>query len=269
MDKFASVAGKVALVTGAASGIGKACAGLLAAGGASVMLTDRDAATCQQATAELEADGYTVACMEQDVVDEARWDEVVDACVDQLGGLDILVNNAGIYVGGLLIDNTLAEVQRVMQVNVDSVFLGMRAAASVMKPGGRAGRGGSIINLSSAAGMIGVPGHSAYGASKGAVRLYTKHAAVEFGALNYGIRVNSVHPGVIDTPMGGQAYDNLVEVGLAGNLPEAKQLIETMTPLKRAGHIDEVAATVRFLASDAASYCTGSEFLVDGGACSA
>ncbi len=266
MDNFANLEGKVALVTGAASGIGLACAEILAAGGASVMLSDMDLNACQASTTSLASKGYQVSCIEQNVVDEKQWSVVINACIVQLGGLDILVNNAGIYVGGLLVNNTLEEVRRVQEINVDSIFMGMRAAANVMKPEGRAGNGGSIINLSSAAGMMGVPGHSAYGATKGAVRLYSKHAAVEFGALGYGIRVNSVHPGGINTPMGDQVYEDLVDVGMAATIDEAKGIIAQITPLQRPGEIEEVASVVRFLASDASSYCTGGEFVVDGGA---
>ena len=266
MNEFANLTGKVALVTGAASGIGLACAELLARGGAAVMMSDIDIDSCQQHRDRLAAEGLTVAAQEQNVIDEARWAEVVSACVEQFGGLDILVNNAGIYVGGLLVSNTLEEVRRVQEINVDSIFMGMRAAAEVMKPDGSSGRGGSIINLSSAAGVMGVPGHSAYGASKGAVRLYTKHAAVEFGAMGYGIRVNSVHPGVIDTPMGQQVFDDLVDIGVVDSQQEAQAMIAQLTPLRRPGTVDEVANMVRFLASDAASYCTGGEFMVDGGA---
>jgi 3alpha(or 20beta)-hydroxysteroid dehydrogenase len=141
----------------------------------------------------------------------------------------------------------------------------MKAAANVMKPGAEAGKGGSIINLSSVAGLIGVPGHSAYGASKGAVRLYTKHAAVEFGKLGYHIRVNSVHPGLIKTAMGEQAFQDFVDVGLAATIDEAKEVIKTMTPLGKLGEVEDIAQMVLFLASDAANFITGAEFTVDGG----
>lgn len=265
MDNFANLDGKVALVTGAASGIGEACAEILASGGAKVMLSDIDMETCQATTDKLLAKGYQVSCIQQDVVDEQQWQVVVDACIEQLGGLDILVNNAGIYIGGLLLNNTLEQVRKIQEINVDSIFLGMRAAAEVMKPGGKSGRGGSIINLSSVAGLMGLPGHSVYGATKGAVRLYTKHAAVEFATFNYGVRVNSVHPGVIDTPMGGQVFEDFVEIGLAATVEEANLLLEKMIPMSRPGQVEEVASLVRFLASDVSGYCTGAEFVTDGG----
>ncbi|GAA5317652.1 MAG: glucose 1-dehydrogenase [Candidatus Pelagadaptatus aseana] len=261
MDNFANVENKVALVTGAATGIGRACAELLCAGGARVLLTDMDTATLAQTTGELKAKDYQVAQAPQNVIDEDRWSEIIDECINQFGRLDILVNNAGIYVGGLCINNCLEEVRRVQEINVDSIFLGTRAAAKVMQPGS------SIINISSAAGMMGIPGHSAYGASKGAVRLYTKHTAVEFARMGTGIRVNSVHPGVIATAMGEKVYQDFVDCGMAASIEEAQQKVKELTPLGREGRVDEVANVVRFLASDASSYCTGAEFVVDGGTC--
>ena len=260
-----SVKGKVALVTGAAGGIGSACASALAHAGAKVMATDIDGKACEAVAYSLHAHDLTVDSMQQDVCDEARWEEVVDATVRDLGGLDILVNNAGIYQGGTLESNSLEEVNRVHQVNVDSIFLGMKYGVLAMKPDGAAGNGGSIINMSSVAGLVGVPGHTAYGSTKGAVRLYTKHAAAEFGALGYGVRVNSVHPGVIDTEMGALVFKDLVDIGLVGSPEEANEYIMGLIPQGRLGTSEDVAGTVVFLGSEAASYITGAEFVVDGG----
>ena len=134
-----------------------------------------------------------------------------------------------------------------------------------MKPGGSAGKGGSIINLSSVAGLIGVPGHTAYGASKGAVRLYSKHAAVEFARLGYGIRVNSIHPGLIDTAMGRLVFDDFVATGLAPDLAAAEAAVLQMIPMALLGKVEDIAHMTRFLASDESGYCTGAEFVVDGG----
>ena len=210
-DVTFSLEGKVALVTGAAGGIGAACVEMLAHAGAGVMATDIDGEACEAVAFSLQAHGYTVSSLQQDVCDESRWQEVVATTVRELGGLDVLVNNAGIYVGGMLESNTLETVNRVHRINVDSIFLGMKYGVEAMKPEGAAGKGGSIINLSSVAGLIGSPGHTAYGSTKGAVRLYTKHAAVEFGALGYGVRVNSVHPGLIDTQMGAAVFQDFVD----------------------------------------------------------
>ena len=260
-----SLAGKVALVTGAASGIGLECARVLGMAGARVMMGDIDHSGCAAAAAALRAAGLEVQARAQDVTAEGDWQASIEATRAAFGGFDVLVNNAGIYQGGTLESNTLDEVRRVHRVNVDSVFLGMKFAAQAMKPGGAAGRGGSIVNLSSVAGLIGVPGHTAYGSTKGAVRLYTKHAAVEFGALGYGIRVNSVHPGLIQTAVGEKVFEDFMALGLAPTLDEAKAVVLGMTAVGRLGTSRDVANMVLFLASDASSYVTGAEFVVDGG----
>ncbi len=256
---------KVAIVTGAATGIGASCAEYLARMGAKVMATDIQQELGQQTVDAFVDKGLEVAFCHHDVCSETDWNRSIDATLEKFGGLDILVNNAGIYIGGTLLENSLAEVQKVQRVNVESIFLGMKYAASVMKPGAAAGKGGTIINLSSVAGLIGVPGHSAYGATKGAVRLYTKHAAVEFGKLGYGIRVNSVHPGLIKTSMGDQAFQDFIDVGLATTTEEAKQIVTSMTPLGKLGEVEDIAQIVLYLASNASSFITGAEFTVDGG----
>ena len=260
-----SLAGKVALVTGAASGIGLECARVLGMAGARVMMSDIEHSGCAAAAAALRAAGLEVQARAQDVTAEGDWQASIEATRAAFGGFDVLVNNAGIYQGGTLESNTLEEVRRVHRVNVDSVFLGMKFAAQAMKPGGAAGRGGSIVNLSSVAGLIGVPGHTAYGSTKGAVRLYTKHAAVEFGVLGYGIRVNSVHPGLIQTAMGEKVFEDFVALGLAPTPDEAKTVVLGMTAVGRLGTARDVANMVLFLASDASGYATGAEFVVDGG----
>jgi NAD(P)-dependent dehydrogenase (short-subunit alcohol dehydrogenase family) len=265
MGDFADLSGKVALVTGAATGIGAACGRELSAAGATVMLTDVNVDGCQQLSKALNAGGARALFAAQDVTVEEQWKHIVDHTVDQCGGLDILVNNAGMYTGGTLVSNTLEAVRRVHQVNVESIFLGMKYAAQAMQPGGIAGKGGSIINMSSVAGLIGVPGHTAYGSSKGAVRLYTKHAAVEFAKLGYGIRVNSIHPGLIDTDMGRLVFKDFVEIGLAADLEEAEAIAMGMIPLASLGAVEDIARMTRFLASSESSYCTGAEFVVDGG----
>ena len=265
MPELFSLKDKVVIITGAANGIGKTCAARLASAGASVMLTDINIEDCQITANELSEKGYKVASVYHDVTKEEDWSQVIDAAIEAFGGLDCLVNNAGVYVGGKLISNTLDDVRKVHQVNVDSIFLGMKYAALAMKQGGIVGNGGSIINISSVAGLIGIPGHTAYGSTKGAVRLYTKHAAVEFGRLNYGIRVNSIHPGLIATAMGDQVFDDFIEIRLAKDVEEAKVILNQMTPLGRIGTSEDIANMVIFLASDASTFCTGAEFVVDGG----
>lgn len=262
---YGSLDGKVALVTGAAGGIGEACVRALAEAGAKVMATDIDGEIVERVAGDMRERGLDVAALQQNVADESHWQRVVDTTVAQFGGLEVLVNNAGIDDGMLLGTDSLDTVRRLYQVNVESIFLGMKYAADVMKPGGSSGRGGAIINLSSVAAMIGAPGHSAYGATKGAVRAYTKHAAVEFGALGYGIRVNSVHPGLIETDMGNRVIEDFVSLGLADSVEGARDLLNSMTALGQLGHVDDVANMVRFLASDSSRYVTGAEFVVDGG----
>ena len=260
-----SLAGKVALVTGAASGIGLECARVLGMAGARVMMGDIDHSGCAAAAAALRAAGLEVQARAQDVTAEGDWQASIEATLAAFGGLDVLVNNAGIYQGGTLESNTLEEVRRVHRVNVDSVFLGMKFAAQAMKPGGAAGRGGSRGHPSSVGRLLGRAGHPGFCSTQGAGRLHTKHAAVEFGALGYGIRVNSVHPGLIQTAMGEKVFEDFMALGLAPTLDEAKAVVLGMTAVGRLGTSRDVANMVLFLASDASSYVTGAEFVVDGG----
>jgi len=242
-NKSGRLAGKVALITGAASGIGRATAALFHAEGAKVAATDRNEAGLK--TLGPDAD----LALAQDVTDEARWREVVDAVVAAFGRLDILVNSAGIGVLGNIETATLADWRKVNAVNVEGTFLGCREAVRAMKETG----GGSIVNLSSVAGIIGDASSAAYCASKGAVRMLTKSAALHCARAGYGIRVNSVHPGVIETPM------------LQHNPAAFNEAMVRATPIKRIGQPDDIARMVLYLASDAASFITGAEFAVDGG----
>ncbi|MEM9724362.1 MAG: glucose 1-dehydrogenase [Pseudomonadota bacterium] len=260
-----SLKGKTALVTGAGAGIGAACAEALAQAGAQVMATDIDGAAAEALAAKAAEQGLAMRAMAQDVVKPEEWEEVVGATLSAFGGWEILVNNAGIFVGELTVAAELEELRRVNQVNVESVFLGTKAAAKAMQPGGPAGKGGSVINLSSIAGLIGAAGVTAYGASKGAVRSYSKHAAVEFGALGYGIRVNSVHPGVIETQMGDNLFDRFVAMQLAPDVATARESFMGSTPVGRFGHPADIANAVLFLASDASSFINGAELVIDGG----
>ncbi|OPC82975.1 3-alpha-hydroxysteroid dehydrogenase [Embleya scabrispora] len=242
---MADLTGKVAIVTGAARGQGAAEARLFVASGASVVLTDLLTEEGERVAAEL---GAAARFVRHDVSDPADWAEVVDVAVEAFGGLDILVNNAAIYWTRGFADETAERVERIMRVNFFGVWHGMQAVLPAMKARG----GGSIVNISSQAGLEGMPGHAAYGATKWAVRGLSKTVALEVG--EHGIRVNSVHPGTIDTPM-------IAAVGLeqgAGKYPSV--------PLRRIAAPEEVAEVVAFVASDAASYLTGTELVVDGGA---
>lgn len=265
MQSIIHVQDKVALVTGAAKGIGAACASVLARHGAHVVVSDILAAEGTAVADDIIAEGGSAGFMSLDVTREAGWQDVISAVCDQYGGLDILVNNAGIAVVHSLLETSLEEWRRVHAVNLDSVFLGTRAAVDVMRPGGLCGRGGSIINLSSVGGLIGAEGLSSYCSAKGGVRLFTKSVAVECGRAGWGIRVNSVHPGNTDTPMFRQELEDMRAKGVVGSIAEAMQFYMDMQVLPDIGQPRDIAAMVLFLASDAARFITGAEFVVDGG----
>jgi NAD(P)-dependent dehydrogenase (short-subunit alcohol dehydrogenase family) len=248
------LAGKVALVTGAASGLGAETARRLAREGAAVMLSDLSIGDGEVVTAEIIASGGRAAFIAHDVTSEDDWTAAVAGTTTVFGRLDILVNNAGIVGNQLeLMTHSLADWRRILAVNLDGVFLGMRAVGPVMAGQG----GGSIINLSSIMGKVAMPNVTAYAASKGGVLMLTKAAAVEWAPL--GIRVNSVHPGFIDTPM----VANALHAAENGN--EMRSAIMAAHPLGRLGVPREIADAVVFLASDEASFMTGAELVVDGG----
>jgi 3(or 17)beta-hydroxysteroid dehydrogenase len=243
------LAGKTALITGAASGIGRATAALFHAEGAKVAATDRNEAGLEGAKP------FADIVLPQDVTDEARWRQVVDSAVAAFGRLDILVNSAGIGTKGNVETETLADWRRTQAVNVEGTFLGCREAVRVMKETG----GGSIVNLSSVAGLIGDAQTIAYCASKGAVRLLTKSAALHCGRSGYKIRVNSVHPSFADTPM-------VQELIASSKNPErTREGLARAAPLGRLGRAEEVAAAILYLASDESAFTTGAEIVVDGG----
>lgn len=244
-----SLNGRVALVTGAARGIGASAARELADAGASIVLTDVLDAEGKALADELRGAGRQATYLHLDVADEKQWRDVVDAAVTLYGRLDILVNNAGIATMSDVEAETLEGWNRLIAINQTGVWLGMKAVIPSMRAVG----GGSIVNLSSIFGAVGGFGGSiAYHASKGAVRLMTKNAALH--CAKEGIRVNSVHPGFIDTPLIEQVKGTPAEQAILAN-----------TPMGRLGRPDEIGAVITFLASDAASYMTGSEVYVDGG----
>lgn len=265
MEPVIHVRGKVALVTGAAKGIGAACAAVLADQGAAVVVADVDAAAGRGVAEGIVARGGRADFVSLDVTREDEWRRVVQDVVDRHGGLDVLVNNAGIAIVRNLLETTLEDWRRLHAVNLESVFLGTRTAVEVMRPGGRSGRGGSIINLSSVGGIIGSEGLSAYCSTKGAVRLFTKAAAVECGRARWGVRVNSVHPGNTDTPMFRQELEDMRAKGMVASLDEALDHYMDMQVLAEIGQPQDIGAMVLFLASDAARFVTGAEFVVDGG----
>jgi NAD(P)-dependent dehydrogenase (short-subunit alcohol dehydrogenase family) len=246
--------GKVALVTGAAMGLGAETARRLAAEGAAVMLTDRDEAHGETVAEEIVKAGGKAAFLLHDAASESDWENAVAVTSQRFGALHVLVNNAGISGGTLpLMEHSLEDWRRVMSVNLDGVFLGLRHAGPAIAASG----GGSIINLSSILGKVGLPNAAAYCASKGGVLLLTKAAALEWAPL--GIRVNSVHPGFIETPM----VSNAIHQAENGN--EMRDQLISAHALGRFGVPREIADAILFLASDESSFMTGAEMVVDGG----
>jgi NAD(P)-dependent dehydrogenase (short-subunit alcohol dehydrogenase family) len=255
------VRGKVALVTGGASGIGAACAELLAREGASVAVTDVDELKGPEVVAGIKKAGGEASFWHHDVTSEARWIEIVAEVGKRYGRLDILVSNAGVGISvPSITEMSLADWRRQTAINLDGVFLSVKHSLPLMRKTG----GGSIIMMSSLAGLRGAPGLSGYCATKGGVRLFAKAIAMECAAAGDGIRVNSVHPGIIDTPIWGKIPTEAQ--GRGQNAPiDPEERARFATPLGRAGHAAEIASGVLFLASDASRYVTGTELVIDGG----
>ncbi|WP_420465104.1 glucose 1-dehydrogenase [Panacagrimonas sp.] len=253
------VDGKVALVTGAARGIGAAIAEALAQVGATVLVTDVLESAGLETVERIRKAGGKAEFQKHDVTDEAQWEAAVAAATGKLGGLDILVNNAGIETAALITQCKVEDFRHLMDINVTGVFLGLKHAIGVMKPGA------SIVNLSSVAGLIGTSAHVAYHASKGAVRIMTKAAAVECAQLGTGIRVNSIHPAIVQTDMGTKFIQDFVNLKLAPDYASAEAAIKGAHPLGRFGEPADVAGAVIYLASEAAKWITGSELVLDGG----
>jgi NAD(P)-dependent dehydrogenase (short-subunit alcohol dehydrogenase family) len=252
---MAELKGRVALVSGASRGIGAATARALAAAGARVIVTD----VLDTSSLAKELDGLAYRL---DVTNEADWVETIAFARREAGGLDILVNNAGVLSIKPITETTLEEWRRVHAVHVEGVFLGCKHAIPALAERTSKWAGGAaIINMSSAAGLVGYPGVTCYGAAKGAVRLLTKSLALELAPLK--IRVNSVHPGVIETPMGAEVMQVLAATGIGDNAARAE--IIGLHPLGHIGQASNVADAIVFLASDKAAFMTGAEMVVDGG----
>ncbi|MCH8892056.1 MAG: glucose 1-dehydrogenase [Chloroflexi bacterium] len=241
--------GKVALITGAARGQGAAEARLFAQEGAKVVLADVADQDGTIVAAEIAEAGGDALYVHLDVTNEDEWDAAVRAAVSSFGKLDILVNNAGIWRRGHVLETSSEQWDEIMGVNAKGVFLGTKAAIPEMRKAG----GGSIINISSTAGLVGSRTSSAYSASKGAVRIFTKSTAVQYAAE--GIRANSIHPGPIDTDMGDQVWPDA----------DSRKAAVARTALSRIGTAQDIAYGALYLASDESSFVTGSELVIDGG----
>ncbi len=246
--------GKVALVTGAASGIGLATARMFHGEGARVVLTDLRGPAAQAAAAELSRSGDAAEGLRHDVVSEDDWRAAIRRALELFGRVDVVVNSAGVTLVKSIEETTLEEWRRVLEINLTGTFLGTKFAIEAMRTGG-----GAIVNLSSVEGLVGNASLAAYTASKAGVRLLSKSAALHCAASGYGIRVNSVHPGYISTPMVHDA------VGRVRDPDALEERLRRLHPVGRFGTAEEVAAGILFLASDEASFITGTELVIDGG----
>lgn len=248
------VAGKVAIVTGAAQGLGHAIAAMLAREGARVVITDLQEDLGASVAEQITADGGDASFLAQDVTREQEWERVLGEVRDSHGGLHILVNNAGISIQKNVVDTTFDEWRRLQSINLDGVFLGLKYGIPVIAESG----GGSVINLSSIEGIVGHAEMAAYNASKGAVRLLSKSAALYCGQARNGVRVNTVHPAFTVGPLTQEYFDAQPD-------PQAARAeLESAHPIGL-GSADDVAYGALYLASDEAKWVTGTELVIDGG----
>lgn len=239
--------GKVAIITGAALGMGASEAKLFAKEGAKVVATDIKDDVLQEVVNEIKANGGEAIGLKHNVVSEEEWKHVIQTAVDTYGKVDILVNNAGIASPKTMAQMEMTEWNKVMDINLNGCVLGMKYVIPEMQKAG----GGSLINISSIGGIVGMAGSSPYTAAKGALRSLSKSAAVEYGKDK--IRVNSVHPGIIETPMTSDSFK------------DALPFYKTYTQLPYFGQPEDVAYGVLFLASDESRFMTGAELVIDGG----
>ncbi|TNE35831.1 MAG: glucose 1-dehydrogenase [Alphaproteobacteria bacterium] len=256
MTTSGRLAGKVAVISGGASGIGRATALRFAAEGAKVAIADVSDDKGMDLAESMGREGHDVFFQHLDVTEPEAWADLMEKTVDRWGQLDILLNSAGVGWMTPLLETDLEGFRKVTGINLDGTFLGLQAAVRAMK---KLGKGGSIINISSVLGLVGLSGLTAYGASKGGVKLLTKAAALECAELGLNIRVNSVHPGYIETPMVMRRFDKI------DNPAEAHKHLTRQHPIGRLGQPEEIAAMVLYLASDESAFVTGAEFVIDGG----
>jgi len=261
-----NLSGRVALVSGALRGIGLATAERYAAEGASVVLTDLTEPGDSSVKQVLDHLGPAASYQKLDVANESDWQAAEKQTRSRHGRLDILVNNAGIDCTGAVDTLELSAWRKIMSINVDGVFLGTKTFTRLLGETGRTTRfGSSVINISSIMGLVGYAETSAYNTGKGAVRLFTKSVAIEFATKRIPIRVNSIHPGFVRTPLLEIGMRRWVEKGLAAKAQDLIDQIAAATPNGRLAEPAEIAGAAYFLASDDSSYCTGSELVIDGG----
>ena len=254
--------GRKALVTGAAQGLGEGMARALAAAGAKVVVADLQQDLGPK-VAESLGDGHGFVHL--DVTDDAGWEGAVGRATDLLGGLDILVNNAGVEITSLFVDLDAGAARKQLEVNLLGTALGIKHAFRAMRPGGPAGNGGVVINVASVAATIAFPAIGVYSATKSGVDRLTRVAAMESGKLGYGVRVNCIYPGLVANEMGAGLANDVARIGLFGSPEEAVGAVIGLTPSGRLGEVADMASSVVFLASDAASFINGVGLPVDGG----
>ena len=258
------LAGRKALVTGGARGIGAAIAEALTNAGASVMIGDILADLGKETASRLAKTGAKTGFMELNVVDDAQWEKAVAATIATFGGYDILINNAGIEITSLVVDLKAEDLRRMCDVNIVGTGLGMKHAFRAMRPGGGAGAGGAIVNIASVAATIAFPAIAGYSGTKSAVDRMTRVAAMEAGKLGYGVRVNCLYPGLVPTDMGMQLANDIVAAGLAADVGAAVSSVVEQTPLGRLGEVGDMADAAVFLCSNEARFITGAGLPVDG-----
>jgi 3alpha(or 20beta)-hydroxysteroid dehydrogenase len=259
------LAGRKALVTGGARGLGEGMAQALARAGASVVVGDIREDLGKECAEALRASGAAADFVPLDVTSEESWERAVPEAISRLGGLDILINNAGVEITSLLADLAAEDARRMLEVNVLGTALGIKHGFRAMRPGGPAGQGGAIVNVASVAATIAFPGIAVYSATKSAVDRLTRVAAMEAGKLGYGVRVNTVYPGLVPTEMGNQLAQDMADVGLFPSAQEAVAAVVGLTPAGRLGEVADMADAVVFLASDGARFITGAGLPIDGG----
>jgi 3(or 17)beta-hydroxysteroid dehydrogenase len=260
------LSGKVALISGAARGIGAETARLMSAAGASVVIGDVLTAAGRETAAAIVKSGGKASYVDLDVTSENAWAAAVKEATTKFGRLDILVNNAGIFIGRDIEEATLDEWHKLVAVNMTGVFLGTKMAAPALRAAGATSpHGSAIVNLASIAGLVGSPLDPLYSMTKGGVTLFTKSTALAFARKGDRIRVNSVHPGVIDTEMGAQTFQRGMAMTRSNDMDAAREASRVRHPIGRLGTADDIALAVIFLASDDAKFMTGSALVVDGG----
>jgi NAD(P)-dependent dehydrogenase (short-subunit alcohol dehydrogenase family) len=258
--------GKIALISGAARGIGGETAQLMAKAGAKVVIGDLLDDVGQKTVAAIKSAGGQAAYIHLDVTKEADWTAAVNLAVSTFGKLDILVNNAGVFIGKGIEDISMEEWNRLVAVNMTGLFLGTRMAVPALREAAKNSEHGSaIVNLASIAGIVGSQLDPLYSMTKGGVTLFTKSAALEFGRKGYRVRVNSIHPGVIQTDMGEQTFVARAKQTGANDTAPARQTVTNTVPWGRLGTVNDIAKGIVFLASDDAGYMNGAGLIVDGG----